>query len=117
MFHETIETTDRIQVFQPVNANRDLYLPLIIDGKKFVLPMQEADPCLDSKQKELFWILLTECAKSRPISRAIVWFAFAVALTLSSLSVINNVLRATVGKSFYQILESISWSTLFGICT
>jgi hypothetical protein len=117
IFPNSKQSTNRIDVFPLVNANRDIYLPMIIDGRKFVLPMQETDPCLENKQKELFWILLSGCAGARPISRAIVWFAFGVALILFAGSVLNNVLRATAGKSLYELIESIPWSALLRFCT
>jgi hypothetical protein len=45
--------------------------------------MQEADPELDNKAKELFWILYTQAMKERPASRACYWIVFFASLVLS----------------------------------
>jgi hypothetical protein len=90
----TPTTNHQTDALEPVNANRDIYLPIVIDGDRFVLPMQESDPDLGNKQKELFWILFTEGAKATPISRGIVWAAFALAAALAGIYVLNNILRA-----------------------
>src|ERR1051325_2887926 len=61
------------RIFKPVNIDRDLYLPLHIDGKKLVLAMCEKDPDLAEKEKELFWILYTQAATERTIWRTLFW--------------------------------------------
>src|SRR6266851_6800683 len=54
--------TEVLRVFKPVNIDRDIYLPIDVDGKKIVLPMIENDPALRQKERELFWILYTQAA-------------------------------------------------------
>jgi hypothetical protein len=85
---------EEVQVFVPINVNRDIYLPMRIDNQQFVLAMREADPQVEAKERELFWILFTECAKARPIERGVVWLLFAIAGLLFSLSIVINVFRA-----------------------
>lgn len=74
--------TSDLRVLAPVNIERDIYLPIIARGKKLVLPMQEADPDLPKKEKELFWILYSQAAKERPILRTVYWLLVGIALFL-----------------------------------
>jgi hypothetical protein len=79
------------EIYPPRNVNRDIYLPMRIDGHRYVLPFQETDPELEQKEKELFWILLVGCARERPVARTIVWsFFWAAGLTLAY-SVFKNI--------------------------
>jgi hypothetical protein len=80
-------------------------LPIKVGNEKLVLPMQESDPELSLKQKELFWILLTQCAKERPISRTFVWLFFGASGLLYLVTVINNVVRVAFGDSLFSFLE------------
>jgi hypothetical protein len=94
-----------IQVVPPIQVGRDIYLPIKLGDERLVLPMQESDPELSLKQKELFWILLTQCAKERPISRTFVWLFFVASGALYLLTVINNVVRVAFGESLFSFLE------------
>ena len=97
--------TRPIQVSAPIQVARDIYLPIRVGAEKLVLPMQESDPELGLKQKELFWILLTQCAKERPISRTFVWLFFGASGALYILTIINNVVRVAFGESLFSFLE------------
>lgn len=79
------------RVFTPVNIDRDLYLPMHIDGKKFVLAMREQDTELPQKEKELFWILYSQAAKERPIFRAIYWILIGIAVLLLATNIARKV--------------------------
>ena len=105
-------TGARIESFPPVNANRDIYLPFLVNGRKYILPMQETDPELSNKQREPFWILFSGCASANPKSRRAVWACFAIAATPLMLSVLNNVTHALSGRSLLQILAAIPWCSL-----
>ncbi|MFN7137763.1 MAG: hypothetical protein ACK4UN_00325 [Limisphaerales bacterium] len=83
---------DSVQVFPPINVKRDIYLPIYCDGKKWVLFLQEDDPKIEQKEKELFWILYSQAAKERPIWRTIFW----VLVIISSLLVASNVFKNIV---------------------
>jgi hypothetical protein len=78
--------------FTPVNANRDIYLPICLDGQRFVLALQEDDPKLAEKEKELYWILYTQAAKERPITRFFYWLLVTVAVLLVGINVVKNIL-------------------------
>jgi hypothetical protein len=91
-----------IQVAPPIQVERDIYLPIRVGKEKLVLPMQENDPELSFKQKELFWVLLTQCAKERPVARALVWLCFVISGALYVLTVINNIVRAATGASLWS---------------
>jgi hypothetical protein len=97
-------TGERVEVRKPIQVDRDIYLPIRIDNQRLVLPMQESDPSLAQKQKELFWILLSQFAKERPISRYAVWILFGVAGSLYVTTVLNNVFRVAVGEPLFSIL-------------
>jgi hypothetical protein len=67
-------------------------LPLCIDGERYVLPLQEDDPKLAEKEKELFWILYTQAAKERPYARGAYWLLVAIAAVLLLINVVKNIL-------------------------
>jgi len=94
-----------IHVAPPIQVARDIYLPIRVGDEKLVLPMRESDPELSLKQKELFWILLTQCAKERPIWRTFVWLFFGASGILYLVTVINNVVRVAFGDSLFSFLE------------
>ena len=71
-----------LKVFAPVNINRDIYLPIYLNGAKLALPMRENDPDLSKKEKELFWILYSQAAKERPMLRITYWILVGLALLL-----------------------------------
>lgn len=67
-----------LTLLKPVNLNNDLYLPFYRDGQRYVLPIQQCDPNVDKREKELFWVTYTALASTRPVWRAIVWLMFAL---------------------------------------
>jgi hypothetical protein len=83
--------TEKLQVFRPVNIDRDIYLPMHVDGEKVVLPMLEKDPELREKEKELFWILYTQAAKEKPFWRTVFWILMGVAVLLVSFNIIRKI--------------------------
>lgn len=85
---------DAVEVAKPINESRDIHLPMWIDGKPYLLSMREQDAELAAKVKELFWILYTECAKCRPVSRFLAWFFFAIAVLCVGWTVLSNVEKA-----------------------
>ncbi len=91
--------TNKVQVFTPVNIDRDIYLPIHIDGKRLVLFMKEKDPELSEKEKELFWILYTQAAKERLFWRILFWVLVGIAAVL----VFANTIRKV-----YQVLQYIA---------
>jgi hypothetical protein len=94
-----------IEVLPPVLVARDIYLPIRVGDERLVLPMQESDPWLSLKQKELFWILLTQCAKERPIARTFVWCFLGASLFLYVVTIINNVVRVAFDDSLFSFIE------------
>lgn len=71
------------RTYKPVNLNNDLYfvfdLHVQTKAVKYVLPMQESDPALRNRQRELYWITFGACASARKWSRRFVWFFFTAA--------------------------------------
>ena len=82
---------DSIDVFKPVNEGRDIFLPINLYGERVVLALQERDPELKEKEKELFWILYTQAAKEGNIARFFFWFFFYTSLALIAFNVLKNV--------------------------
>jgi hypothetical protein len=82
---------DSVQVFTPINVRRDIYLPIHCDGKQSVLSLQEDDPKLEAKEKELFWILYSQAAKERPHRRKLFWALIFIAITLVAINVAKNI--------------------------
>ena len=81
---------DSIDVFYPINEGRDIYLPINLYGEKVVLSLQEEDPELAEKEKELFWILYTQAAKEKKAQRVAFWIFFYISLVLVACNVIKN---------------------------
>lgn len=67
-----------LQLLKPVNFNNDLYLPIFLDGDRYILPIQQSDPNVDKREKEIFWIIYTALASTRLKSRWAVWILFVV---------------------------------------
>lgn len=76
---------DDTQIFAPVNANRDLYMPIHHDGQRAVMTLQESDPDFEWKYKELFWILFTHITKAHPKSRKFFWGLTYLSFALSAI--------------------------------
>lgn len=89
----------QLVVFEPVNINRDIYLPIYADGKHLVLPMEENDRDLSKKEKELFWILYSQAAKERPKLRFAYWALITVAAGLIAALVLG---KAYVVFGYFQ---------------
>jgi hypothetical protein len=100
-------STEAIIVNPAVQDGRDIYVPIGVDGLRFVLPMQESDPNVEQKQRELFWILLVHCGRQRLVARTVVWSLFAVAGFCFVVSVINNVFRAAFGASLLDLAARV----------
>lgn len=80
-----------IKIFEPVNANRDIYLPIHCFGTRIVLLLQEDDLKLKEKEKELFYILYTQAAKEKPKLRIAFWIFFHISIVLIGINVIKNI--------------------------
>jgi hypothetical protein len=81
-------------------------MPIWLYGKRFVIVMQENDPALKDKIKELFWILLTQCAKERPYSRIFFWALLGISGFLFFICFLDNVFKALCGISLISMLAS-----------
>ena len=82
------------EVLHPLNIGRDLYLPAHCDGQRVLIFLQEDDPKLSQKEKELFWILFTKTTKERPSSRLAFWLLFFASVLLLTFNVLSNVVAA-----------------------
>ncbi|MCR6672720.1 hypothetical protein [Devosia ginsengisoli] len=91
-------STDGKLTFPPVNANRDLYLGFWRNGRRYVLTLEEGDPKLPEKSKELFWIISSALLSSKPILRKIVWLLYGASLALSLWSLWLNLIRPWFGS-------------------
>lgn len=80
-----------VELLRPVNVDRDLYIPVRNDGKRVVISLQETDPSLGNKEKELFWILFTHLTKSNPLRRWLVWTAIYTSFALTALPIAINI--------------------------
>jgi len=80
-----------VHIFYPENVNRDIYVPIHCDGERRVLLLQEDDPKLAAKEKELFWILYSQAAKETPTWRYAFWSLFYLSVGLLGINVLNNV--------------------------
>jgi hypothetical protein len=81
--------TGKVRVFKPANIDRDLYLPIHIDGRKLVISMMETDTDLQKREKELFWILYSQAAHERPVWRTVFWVLMAIAAIVGLLVLIS----------------------------
>jgi hypothetical protein len=86
----------QIVVGKPVNLNRDIYLPIQYFGSKRVLVLQEDDPKLQQKEKELYWILYSQAAKERSIARFLFWILISIAVLLVAINVLHNMGKVIV---------------------
>lgn len=100
--HKSFGIEEKDKFYKPVNLNRDLYIPILHKGRRFTLSLQEDDERLSTKEKELFWTLLSPAARSLPVKRKIVWLMFFLSVLLFALSVIWNICRAVM--SFHGLL-------------
>lgn len=78
---------------KPVNANRDLYMGFWRKRKRYVLTLEEDDPKLAEKSKELFWIIWSALLPSRPAWRFSVWAFYGLSLLLSGSALVLNLAR------------------------
>jgi hypothetical protein len=83
-----------LRVFRPINLNRDIHLPFSLQGDDYMLSMEEHDPELKEKEKELFWIIYAEQAGGRETARMIVWSLFYTSGALVAISVLLNIYKA-----------------------
>lgn len=91
LFENMIPTT--VDVFEPINDSRDIFLPININENMYVLTLEEDDLKLESKEKELFWILFTKSAKINPIARVFYWIFFYLFLIVLILNILNNIYK------------------------
>jgi hypothetical protein len=99
-------TDKNLVLLKPVNLNNDLYLPFYRDGQRYVLPIQQCDPNLDKREKELFWVTYTALASTRPIWRGIVWLMFAlsaVCFAIALVVIIYHILTAAPDRTPYYV--------------
>jgi hypothetical protein len=78
-------------VLEPVNVDRDLYVGFRLEGQLHIIPLQEDDPKISEKIKELFWIISTNLLGSRPLSRYFIWSLYAITLVLFAVALVINV--------------------------
>ena len=100
-------TTESTEIFEPINLNRDIYMPVIIEGQKSVLLLKEDDCKIKEKEKELFWILFSQAVKEKPIWRTIYWIFIYLSIFLSFLAVLHNIYKVapTVWTHIKTILQ------------
>jgi hypothetical protein len=79
---------DTITLYRPINFKRDIYMPIQLENQTVVLYLEEDDPKLGAKEKELFWILLTQAAKEKPYARVIFWVLFFLGAIVGAASII-----------------------------
>jgi hypothetical protein len=89
------------QVFagKPVNIHRDIYVTLWIEGRRHVLALQESDPRLEIKIKELFWIIFTDLTKKAPQVRRLIWFLYAIIALLTICALALNIAKPLLKAS------------------
>jgi hypothetical protein len=80
-------------VSPPINSNRDLLIGFSYGGRRFVIPIQEDDPKLAAKQKELFWIIYTNLTSSRTLWRLLIWGLYTVSATFTAIAVLLSVIQ------------------------
>lgn len=91
-FWQAAEGTE-VKLFEPKNFNRDICLPIYYYGKRLLLVLQEQDPKLKEKEKELFWILYSQAAKEQLKSRILFWITIYFAGALLATGVIVDVVE------------------------
>jgi hypothetical protein len=82
-----------VLMLQPMNVNRDLYIGIWIDGRRHLLALQEDDPKIEAKTKELFWDMYTNLTSSRRYSRITIWAFYTVSLGLSIVALVRVVVE------------------------
>jgi hypothetical protein len=80
-----------VHVFYPVNIDRDIFVPIYCYGERLLLLLQENDPKLKEKEKELFWILYSQAAKETPFWRMAFWILLYFSFLLIGFNVLKNI--------------------------
>lgn len=88
---ESLNTEVRIS--EPVNIDRDIYMPIQIEGERILLFLREEDVKLDKKEKELFWILYSQAVKEKAIFRFFYWVFIYLSILLSFIPVLHNIFK------------------------
>lgn len=88
---ESNQGEDTITIYKPQNFNRDIYLPIQLEDQKVILFLEEDDPKLPEKEKELFWILFSQAAKEKPYARVMFWILFFLAIIIGGASIIYTI--------------------------
>ena len=84
-------------IVQPINIDRDLFIGFWLEGQPYVIPLQEDDPKIKEKLKELFWIIQSDLLKSRPLSRYLIWGLYATTLALFLIALGMNLAKPVGG--------------------
>lgn len=74
-------------------VDRDIYFKFWIKDVAYALPLEENDPKIKEKNKELFWMTFTEYASYRPTELITTWVFLYLGIVLLSITVIVNVLK------------------------
>jgi hypothetical protein len=110
-FNPTDENT--VTIFYPENIKRDLYVPIAFKTQGMLLLLREEDPDLNEKEKELFWILFTQAAKEKPVSRTLFWIFLYLSFLLLGLNVLKNIFAVmwwvTLGELWPSIESWMMW--------
>ena len=77
------ESDDLITIYKPININRDIYLPILLEDKKIILFLEEDDKKLSVKEKELYWILYSQAVKEKVVARVIFWILIYTSIIFS----------------------------------
>ena len=96
-FQQEITPTDtKVEIGEPVNDNRDIYMPIVLKGRKVILSMEEGDKQLAAKEKELFWILYSQSAKEKSGLRYTYWGFITISIILTIFSIVHNIGKIVV---------------------
>ena len=81
------------EILPPKNVDRDLFVGLWLDRSPHVVALQEDDPKLELKVKELYWIMASNLLKCRPVSRYAVWGLYSSTIVLFAIALVMNLLN------------------------
>jgi hypothetical protein len=84
-------------IVKPINLDRDLFVGFWLAGEPYVIPLQEEDPKINEKIKELFWIISTDLLGSRPLSRYLIWTLYAITVSLFVIALVMNLAKPLGG--------------------
>jgi hypothetical protein len=96
-----------VAIYQPYNVGRDLYLGLQIDGQRYVVTIEESDPSLDAKIKEMFWMIVSEAGDTNPVSKGFAWGLLSLALLSFSSAIAVSLINVAPGKVHPASAEAV----------